>query len=255
MRKLVLLRQMTRRDLAARYRGSLLGVAWALLNPFLMMALYTTVFSVFLKTRIAGDSSPTAFALYLLAGLLPWTAFAEAVTRATTVMREHQNLVKKVVFPLEVIPLSVTCSALVNHGIALAIFLTALLFLRGPSLSWLLLPLVLAPLLLLAAGLGLLLAGIGVFLHDISQAIGMILTVGLFLTPILYPWDTVPVAFQPLLRANPFTALVGGYRRILLEGQAPTLPSLLQIYAVGLVACGGGFWWFIRAKRVFPDLL
>lgn len=254
-RNAVLLRAMTRRDLAARYRGSMLGIGWALLTPFLMMALYTTVFAVFLRMRLSADASPLAFALYLLAGLLPWTAFAEAAGRATGVMLEHQNLVKKVVFPLEIIPLSATCGALVNHAIALGIFLIAVLALRGWSPTLLLLPLVLAPLVLLSAGVSLLLASLGVFLRDFGQVIGLILTAWLFLTPIMYPQDLVPARFQPFIRANPFTAIVEGYRRVILDGSPPDPVALTWLYAVTILICIAGFWWFRRTKAIFADVL
>lgn len=254
-RTLILLRSMTRRDIAARYRGSMLGAAWAILSPFLMMAIYTIVFSVFLRTRLSDDPSPLAFAFYLLAGLLPWTAFAEAIGRATSIILEHQNLVKKVVFPLEVIPLSVACSALVNHLIALALFLGGVLVFRGWTFALLLLPLILIPYALLTAGISLLLASLGVYLRDLGQAIGFLITVWLFLTPILYRLETVPSRVQPIIRANPFTAIVTSYRRVILEGQAPEPRDLLWSYLIGVLACVLGLWWFGRTKASFADVL
>jgi lipopolysaccharide transport system permease protein len=233
----------------------MLGAAWAILSPFLMMAIYTTVFSVFLRTRLSDDPSPLAFAFYLLAGLLPWTAFAEAIGRATSIILEHQNLVKKVVFPLEVIPLSVACSALVNHLIALALFLGGVLMFRGWTFALLLLPLILIPYALLTAGISLLLASLGVYLRDLGQAIGFLLTVWLFLTPILYRIETVPSSVQPIIRANPFTALVTSYRRVILEGRAPEPRDLLWSYLIGVLACALGLWWFGRTKASFADVL
>jgi lipopolysaccharide transport system permease protein len=177
------------------------------------------------------------------------------VGRSTTVILEHGNLVKKVVFPLEIIPLSTTCSALVNHGIALGLFLGGVLVLRGWSLSLLLLPLVFLPLVLLTVGVSLLLASLGVFARDLGQAIGLLLTAWLFLTPILYQQTAVPARFQPFIRANPFTLIVSGYRRTILDGRPPEALGLAQLYAVALLVCVIGFWWFGRTKAVFADVL
>ena len=248
-------RAMTRRNLAARYRGSLLGVAWVVLTPFLMMMLYTVVFSGFLRVRLSDNNTPTAFALYLLAGLLPWNMFAEAVGRAPQVMLEHRNLVTKVVFPLVIIPLSLVSTALVNHAIAMALYLTGTLVLHGWSLSLLLLPVLLAPLALITAGVTLLLASLGVFLRDIGQAIGLVLTVGLFLTPIFYPPSAVPSSFAMLIRLNPFTPLVTSYRRIILDGTMPPWPDLAQVGLWSLAFIALGWWWFARTKASFADVL
>jgi lipopolysaccharide transport system permease protein len=248
-------RAMTRRNLAARYRGSLLGVAWVVLTPFLMMLLYTVVFSGFLRVRLSDNHSPTAFALYLLAGLLPWNAFAEAVGRAPQVMIDHRTLVTKVVFPLEIIPLSLVSTALVNHAIAMGLFLVGALIFNGWALSLLLLPLLVVPLALIATGATLLLASLGVFLRDTGQAIGLALTVWLFLTPILYLPSAVPARFQFLVRLNPFTPLVTSYRRVILDGRPPAPVDLVVLYlwAIGIGALG--WWWFDRTKASFADVL
>ena len=255
VRFFTLWRAMTRRNLAARYRGSLLGVAWVILTPFLMMLLYTVVFSGFLRVRLSENHSSTAFALYLLAGLLPWNAFAEAVGRAPQALIDQRTLVTKVVFPVEIIPLSLVSTALVNHAIAMGLFLLGALVLQGWAPSLLLLPLLVLPLALITAGVTLLLSSLGVFLRDIGQAIGLALTVWLFLTPILYLPSAVPARFQFLVRLNPFTPLVASYRRVILDGRAPAPVDLLVIYlwAIGIAALG--WWWFDRTKASFADVL
>lgn len=248
-------RAMTRRTLAARYRGSLLGVAWVVLTPFLMMLLYTVVFSGFLRVRLSENPSSTAFALYLLAGLLPWNAFAEVAGRAPQALIEQRTLVTKVAFPLAIIPLSLVSTALVNHAIAMGLFLAGVLVLQGWAPSLLLLPLLVAPLALLATGVALLLASLGVFLRDIGQAIGLALTVWLFLTPILYLPSAVPDRFRFLVRLNPFTPLVASYRRAILDGRPPAPADLVAVYlwAIGIAALG--WWWFDRTKASFADVL
>lgn len=254
-RRGILLRVMVRRDLAIRYRGSFLGVFWAVLTPFLMMLLYTTVFSVFLKIRLSANDSPTTFALYLLAGLLPWTAFSDIASRCTMVMLEQVNLVKKVVFPLEVIPLTIVGSTLVNHLVGLAVFLVAAAALSGPHLSWLFLPALIAPLVLLSAGVGFFLASLGVFVRDLGQFVGLLLTAWMFLTPIFYAEALVPARFAPLIGANPFTWLVRGYRQVVLVGQLPHWTSLMALYAVAVLVYALGYHWFHRLAAGFADVL
>lgn len=254
-RDLPLLRSLTQRELTARYRGSLLGAVWALLTPFFMMLLYTVVFSIFLRVRLSSDASPTAFALYLLAGLLPWTAFAEAAGRAVSVMLEQASLVKKVAFPLEIIPLSTTAASLLNHVVGLALFLVIVLALRGWHWTLLLLPVVALPYVMLTVGVVLILASLGVFVRDLTQAIGLLLTAWLFLTPILYLEEQVPVRMKLLIRLNPFTSLVHNYRLVILDGRIPDPADILALYATGTVVCGLGFWWFGRTKAAFADVL
>lgn len=255
VRFFTLWRAMTRRNLAARYRGSLLGVAWVVLTPFLMMLLYTFVFSGVLRVRLSDNHSSTAFALYLLAGLLPWNAFAETAGRAPQAMIEQRTLVTKVIFPLEIIPLSLVSTALVNHAIAMGLFLVGALVLQGWSLSLLLLPLLIVPLALIATGVTLLLSSLGVFLRDTGQAIGLALTVWLFLTPILYLPSAVPTRFQFLVRLNPFTPLVASYRRVILDGRAPAPVDLIVVYLWALGIAALGWWWFDRTKASFADVL
>lgn len=254
-RDIPLLRSLTLRDLAARYRGSLLGALWAILTPFFMMMLYTVVFSVVLRVRLSTDSSPTAFALYLLAGLLPWSAFAEAAGRAVGVMLDQANLVKKVAFPLEIVPLSMTAASLVNHAIGLALFLVVVLLIRGWHWTLLLLPVVAIPYVLFMVGVVLVLASLGVFIRDLAQAIGLALTAWLFLTPILYLEEQVPAQMRILIRLNPFTPLVHAYRQVILDGRVPAPRTLLALYVVGGAVCLFGFWWFGRTKAAFADVL
>lgn len=254
-RRAALLRVMVRRDLAVRYRGSVLGASWAVLTPFLMMALYTTIFSVFLKIRLSGDNSPTSFALYLLAGLLPWTTFSEAAARCTIVMLEQVNLVKKVVFPLDVIPLTVVGAGLVNHLVGLGIYLVAVAVLAGPHPTWLLLPVLIVPLIIFSAGVGFILASLGVFLRDLGQVVGLLLMAWMFFTPILYAESFIPARFAPAIDANPFTWVVRDYRQVILEGRAPSPLSLLALYAVAAVVALVGYRWFQRLAPGFADVL
>jgi lipopolysaccharide transport system permease protein len=228
-----LIRSMARRDVLSRYRGSFGDVLWTILNPLLLMATYFFVFGIVLQSRFGGDQSKTGFAFYFLAGMLPWLAFSEAIGRAPGGILENRVLVKKVVFPLEILPVTHVISGLVTQAFAAAIFIVALLVFRGhvpATIAWL--PALLIPQLLFTLGLAWLLSATGVYLRDIGQMIGFFLTLWFFLTPICYE---LPAGTAPLLTKNPIYVLVRGYRAIFLEGQAPPLGALWKLRVLSAV--------------------
>ena len=218
-----LIASMVRRDILARYRGSFGGALWTFLNPLLLMATYFFVFGVVLQTKFGADTSPHDYVLYFLAGMLPWLPFSEAVGRSPYVVIEHRNFVKKLVFPLETLPVNLVISGVVTEVFALAIFFVSLLAIRGSvpvTVLWL--PVLLVPQLLLAAGLCWFLSALGVFVRDLGQIIGFLLTVWFFMTPICYPEShALPPVAAHILEWNPILILVRGYRAILLEGKPP----------------------------------
>src|SRR5579871_5633411 len=183
-----LIRSMARRDILARYRGSSGDVFWTVLNPLLLMATYFFVFGVVLRTRFGADQSSTGFALYFLAGMLPWLAFSEPAGRAPFVIIEHRNFVKKLIFPLDTLPVNQVVSGLVTELFAAGIFVVALLLIRGSiPLAVLWLPVLLIPQLFFTLGICWFLAALGVFLRDLGQLMGFLLTLWFFITPICYP--------------------------------------------------------------------
>src|ERR1051326_4957393 len=199
-----LIASMVRRDILSRYRGSFGGALWTFLNPLLLMATYFFVFGVVLRTRFGADTSRSGFVLYFLAGMLPWLAFAEAVGRAPSVILEHRNFVKKLVFPLETLPVNLVISGLVTEAFGLAIFLVGLLAARHAipgSVVWL--PVLIVPQLLLTLGLCWFLAALGVFVRDLATVTTIILTLWFFLTPICYPESNLPPAALRILSFNP----------------------------------------------------
>ena len=180
-----LIRSMVRRDMLARYRGSFAGALWTFLNPLLLMATYAFIFGGVLKTSFQNDRSGTGYVLYFLAGMLPWLAFSEAVGRSPYVILEYRNFVKKLVFPLETLPVNLVIAGLVTELFGLIIFLAGLLAARRSipaSVVWL--PVLIVPQLLLTLGLCWFLAALGVFVRDLAAVIGFILTLWFFLTPI-----------------------------------------------------------------------
>ncbi len=251
-----LIRSMARRDILARYRGSFGDAFWTVLNPLLLMSTYFFVFGVVLRARFAGDPSRAGFALYFLAGMLPWLAFAEAAGRAPNVVLEHRNFVKKLVFPIETLPVVQTVAGLVTEAFALAVFLIALLLARGgvpPTIVWL--PVLLIPQLLFTLGVCWLFAATGAFVRDLGQVIGFLLTLWFFLTPICYPEASLPQQALALLSKNPIFVLVRGYRAILLEHSAPPLGSMLKLLAVSVAVFVAGHAWFYKLRKSFADVI
>lgn len=251
-----LIRSMVRRDILARYRGSFGGALWTFLNPLLLMATYAFVFGAVLKTRFAGDTSGIGYVLYFLAGMLPWLALSEAVGRSPYVILEHRNFVKKLVFPLETLPANLVISGAVTEVFALAIFIAGLLAARHAvpaSVIWL--PALMAPQLLLTAGLCWFLAALGIFLRDLGQIMGFLLTLWFFLTPICYSESILPESAKKMEALNPMYVLVSGYRSIFLEGRAPDIHSLAILWCVAPVIAVCGHAWFHRLRRSFADVI
>ena len=251
-----LIRTMVRRDILGRYRGSFGGAFWTLLNPLLLMMTYFFVFGVVLRARFGEDTSRTGFALYFLAGMLPWLAFSEAAGRAPSVLLEHRNFVKKLVFAVETLPVNLVVAGLVTEIFGIALFLAAcLLFRGGVPATQLWLPALLVPQILFTAGLCWFLAALGVFVRDLGQIIGFLLTLWFFLTPICYPEGSLPPAAAPLLAKNPLYVLVRGYRSVLLEGVPPALGPLWKLWVVSTLAFVGGHAWFYKLRKSFADVI
>lgn len=247
---------MVRREITARYRGSVGDLIWTILHPLLLMVTYFFVFGIVLETRFGGDPSRAGFVLYFLAGMLPWLPFSEAVGRAPGCMLENRNFVKKLVFPVETIPVTHVVAGLVTEGFALVVFLILLGVTRGaPPPTIAVLPLLLVPQFLLTLGVCWLLAGLGVFFRDLSQIIGFLLTLVFFLTPICYPEASLPAWARGTLTSHPIYLLVHGYRAVLLEGRAPELASLAGLTVLALAVFLAGHAFFHRLRRTFPDLL
>jgi len=250
-----LIRTMVRRDVLGRYRGSFGGAFWTVLNPLILMATYFFVFGVVLRTRFPHDPSRSGFVLYFLAGMLPWLAVSEAVGRAPTVMIEHRNFVKKLVFPVETLPLNLVTAGLVSEIFGVAIFLVAFYFARGyvpASIVWL--PVLLIPQILLTAGICWFLAALGVFVRDLAQINGFLLTLWFFLTPICYPEASLPAQSLRVLSKNPMFVLVSGYRA-LLEGRAPAFGPYWKLCVVSSVVFILGHAWFYKLRKSFADII
>lgn len=252
-----LLSALIRREVVGRYRGSFMGLIWSFLNPVFMLLIYTFVFSVVLKARWSVDSDSRAeFAMVLFSGLLVFNMFAECINRAPALVLSNVNYVKKVVFPLEILPWVSMGSAIFHTAISLAVWLIAYLILFGtPYATCFLMPLILIPLALLIMGLSWLLASLGVYLRDVAQFIGIITTVLLFLSPIFYPASALPEEYRALIYLNPLTPVVELTRDVLYWGKTPDW-TLFSVYLVAsMIAAWAGFAWFQRTRKGFADVL
>ena len=252
-----LVNAMIQREVIGRYRGSFFGILWSFFNPVFMLVVYTFVFSVIFKSRWgAGTGSRTEFALVLFAGLILFNLFAECVTRAPTLILSNVNYVKKVVFPLEILPWIALGSAFFHAAISLLVWLIAYLFLFGtPHATVLLLPLVLFPLLMLIMGLTWGLASLGVYLRDVSQFIGICITVLMFLSPIFYPASALPEAYRGLLILNPLTPAIEQARDVMYWGKVPDLGGLFLYSCGAMLVAWTGFFWFQKTRKGFSDVL
>jgi len=252
-----LIAALVKREVIGRYRGSVMGILWSFFNPVFMLAVYTFVFSVVFKARwSAGSGSRTEFALVLFAGLLLFNLFAECVNRAPGLILANVNYVKKVVFPLEILPWVALGSALFHTLISFIVWLAFyLVFFGVPKPEALFFPLILLPLVLLTMGLSWLLASLGVFLRDVAQVIGIVTNTLMFLSPIFYPLSALPAEYRPLLNLNPLTLVIEQARGALIFGQMPDSPALCAYTAIALSVAWLGFAWFQKTRKGFADVI
>lgn len=255
-RNSALIRSLVRRDVLARYRGSFGDVAWTILHPLLLMLTYFFVFGVVLQSRMGTDTSRSAYALYFLAGMLPWLAFSETVGRSPHVIVEHRNFVKKLIFPVDILPVVQTISGLVTSAFALVVFALALLAIKGTiPLTALALPVIVLPQAMLTLGIAWTLSALGVFLRDLTQIIGFVLTLVFFLTPICYPESALPAQAAGFLTASPIYGLVREYRHVLLDARWPGLLSVAKLWLTGGVVFFLGYAIFTKLRRTFADVV
>lgn len=257
MRHRQLIWQMTKREVVGRYRGSVMGILWSFLNPVFMLTIYTFVFSVVFKAKWgAGSESKTEFAMILFAGLIVFNMFSETVTRSPSLILSNVNYVKKVVFPLEILPvvsiLSSCFHTLVSIGV---LILFRLIVGSGFSITTLLFPVVIAPLLLFSLGVAWFLAAVGVYLRDVSQTIGLAMTALMFVSPIFFPINALPEKYQILVYLNPLSFIIEQGREVLIFTHFPNWGGLLIYYMFGSISALLGFTWFQKVRTGFADVL
>lgn len=250
--------EMTKREVIGRYRGSVLGLAWSFLNPIFMLSVYTFVFSVVFKSRwgIGNDESKTQFAVVLFVGMIVHALFAEVINRAPNLILSNVNYVKKVVFPLEVLPVIAMGAALFHNLVSLVVLLAAFIALNG-YLYWtvIFIPLVLFPLMILTLGLAWFLASLGVFLRDVGQTVGIITMVMMFLAPVFFPITALPEQYRPFIMANPLTFIIEQARAVLIWGQTPDWLGLGLYTVAATMVAWLGYTWFQKTRHGFADVV
>jgi len=252
-----LIRVLTQREVLGRYRGSFFGILWSFFNPLFMLAVYTFVFSVVFKARWGGGSdSKSEFALVLFAGLMVFNLFSECINRAPGLILANVNYVKKVVFPLEILPWVALGTSLFHGVVSLSVWLLAYAIFFGiPHLTVLYLPLIILPLTLFIIGLSWFLAALGVYLRDISQLIGVGTTVMMFMSPVFYSAKALPEGYRNLLYLNPLTPPIEQTRAVLYWGQMPDMGLFLVCLLASLCVAWLGFVWFQKTRKGFADVL
>jgi lipopolysaccharide transport system permease protein len=248
---------LVKRDVLGRYRGSMFGILWSFFNPLLMLIIYTFVFSVIFKARwSAGSTSKVEFAMVLFSGLLVFNIFSECLNRAPSLVLMNVNYVKKVVFPLEILPMVSLGCALFHGAVSFLVWLLfhCAFFGLPPLTAWLL-PVVILPMLCLTMGLSWLLASLGVYLRDVSQVILLVTTALLFLSPIFYPISALPEDVQRFIQLNPMTPTVEDVRSVLVQGIVPEWGGLLLRLVSSAFVAWLGFVWFQKTREGFADVL
>lgn len=251
--------QMTKRDILSKYKGSAIGVLWSLINPILMLAIYTLVFSVVFKARwgnTVADEPKTQFAVILFVGMIIHSFLAECLLRAPNLILQHANYVKKVVFPLEILPVVTVLLSVFQSMISSAVLIMAFFIFNG-YINWTIIfaPLVFLPLVILSLGLSWLISSLGVYIRDIGQSIGVIVTILIFLSPVFYPLAALPDWMQSIVLLNPLTYIIEQSRAVIVWGQLPDFLGL-TIYSVNSVwitcVC---YIWFQKTRGGFADVI
>lgn len=249
-----LLAQLVRRDVALRYRGALFGVLWTVLNPLIMLAIFAFVFGSILQTRWPDQPEGLPFWITLYSGLIVFNVFAEAVSRSPGSVRDYPSFVKKIIFPLIILPV-VPLGAALAHGVFGLLVLGGALAWTG-HLAWgiMLVPLLIAPALLLALGLSWFLAVWGVFIRDIAQVVPVFVQMLLFMSPVLYPASSVPAALRPIYLYNPLAIVIEASRAAALGLQIPWSAWLVAL-TIGLASAFAGRAYFNYRSPEFADVL
>lgn len=252
-----LIKQFTIREVASRYKNSFLGILWSFITPILMLIVYSFVFTQIFQSRWdVGIDSKINFALMLFCALNTYQIFSESIAKAPNLILNNQNYVTKVVFPLEILPISNVLSSLVNSFIGFLILISTILVVEHSlPVTVLLLPFILFPLVVFSMAFSFILSALGVFIRDIGQTIAIALNVLFFLTPIFYPISAVPERFQIYLKLNPLTLFIEQTRSVIVVGELPDFTVLAILYVLSILLFLLGNWIFMKCRRLFNDVL
>lgn len=253
-----LITALIKREIQSRYEGSMLGLLWSLLTPIFMLSVYTFVFSVVFKARWGtdGDETKSQFAVILFVGMVMHGFISEALNSAPGLILGHVNYVKKVIFPLEILPIVSVGTTLFHTMISLVVLFTASFILnRELHATAIFVPLIILPLVILGLGLSWMLASLGVFIRDISQTVTLLTTVMLFMSPVFFPVSALPERYQVFVIINPLTFIIEQSRAALIWGRQPDWHGLAIYMVVSCVVAWAGYAWFQKTRRGFSDVL
>ncbi|MDI4650294.1 ABC transporter permease [Cohnella hashimotonis] len=251
-----LIRNFVLKELKNKYAGSFLGFLWSLVHPLTIMGVYSVVFSWMLKTRLGEEVGTSNFPVWLYAGLLPWTLFAESLSRATSSVLDHANLIKKTIFPSEILPVALLLANCVNFLIGLTILLCFNLIVGG-SFTWgvFLIGVYFIPLFLLTLGMSWIVSCLNVYFRDMGQLVGVFVNIWFYATTIIYPLSVVPQRLHPYFQLNPLVQVVEGFRSALFKGQLISDNKLIYLYASSFVLFIVGQFLFQKTKKGFVDVI
>lgn len=249
--------KMAQRDVLARYKGSALGVLWPFMQQLLMLIAYTIVFGYVFKSRWPGlEENPIQLAIVIYSGLVPFNFFSEIVNRSSTIIINNTNYVKRVVFPLEILPVSVVIAALSNYVIGVVILLGAEIVF-GNKIDWnivaMIIPVVF-PLAILALGLGYIISSTCLFIRDVEQVVLFLTSLLLFATPIFYPMSALPESFRWILADSPLAFAVDSIRGIVVYNELPRYGAYFIQLTFSMLVFVFGLVWFERVKKGFADV-
>lgn len=254
-----LILQMTKRDVIGRYKGSVIGLAWSFFNPLIMLVVYTFMFSYVFKARWGNDihsGSHVEFAVVLFAGLIVHSMFAEALAASTRLLTGNASYVKKVIFPLEILPVVTIFSALFHFCISLvALLLVQVVVYHTINVTVLFFPVVIFPYLFMMLGVVWFISAVSVYIKDIAQVVGVVTSILLFVSPIFYPVSMLPVKVRFLIELNPLTVIIEEMRQIIVYGQLPNMQQWLIYLLVSLCVASFGLWFFQKIRIGFADVL
>ncbi len=243
-------------DVLRSYRGSVMDLLWMIIQPLIMLLVYTFVFGYIFQARVAAHGDKFEFAIFLFTGLLIYRFFAECLNASTTLITDHVNFVKKVVFPLEILPFAMVATSLFNMVFSLLILFVFVFLSQGQlHFSTLLFPIVIAPLIILTVGISWILSALGVFIRDVSHLVVMLTSALLFLSPVFYSTSRLPESFQIVYYFNPLTFVIEQSRNVLLHGSVPDWSGLLLYYALSIIVACLGFFLFQKTRSLFADVI
>ena len=253
-----LLWRLCEREIISRYRGSVLGWGWTLIQPLLMLAVYTFVFSTVFKARWPDlqEAGPLGFAINLFTGLIVFNLASECIGKSSTLITSQPNYVKKVIFPLELLSVSAVGTAFFHALTSLAVLAVfKLIATGGIPLTSICLPLVWLPLIAGCTGISWILSATGVYIRDLSQLVNVLLSVLMFMSAVFYPISALPDQWQPILLLNPLVHVIEATRAILLQGKLPEISYLAMGIPLTLLFCEFSYRLFRKARRVFADVI